>query len=224
MKGQHSRAARKFAARWLRWLLLVVMSATVVAQRAAPAQAKTDLFDEIYQRGRGIDSTLKTLTARFTETTTSSLLTRPVVARGTLAVIRPDRVVLRYADPEQRVVRIDGNRLTLSWPTRQLNQVTDISMSQRRVQKYFVGATPDDLRKEFDIEADESRDRPGTYHLAMVPRRKQIKEGLASLDLWIDRTSLLMTAMRMTFPNGDTKLMAFEDVVPNAPVDASSFR
>ena len=117
------------------------MSATVVARGAAPAQAKTDLFDEIYQRGRGIDSTLKTLTARFTETTTSSLLTRPVVARGTLAVIRPDRVVLRYADPEQRVVRIDGNRLTLSWPTRQLNQVTDISMSQRRVQKYFVGAT-----------------------------------------------------------------------------------
>ena len=85
MKGQHSRAARTSAAR-CSLLLLVVMSATVAAQRASPAQAKTDLFDEIYQRGRGIDSTLKTLTARFTETTTSSLLTRPLVARGTLAV------------------------------------------------------------------------------------------------------------------------------------------
>jgi outer membrane lipoprotein-sorting protein len=224
MNVQHSRTLRRGAV-GLRWgLLLVVMSAAVAAQRPAPSQAKTDLFDEIYQRGRGIDSTLKTLTARFTETTTSSLLTRPVVARGTLAVIRPDRVVLRYTDPEQRVVLIDGNRLTVSWPARQLNQVTDITTSQRRIQKYFVGASPSDLRKEFDIKADESRDRPGTYHLAMVPTRKQIKEGLASLDLWIDRTSLLMTAMRMTFPNGDTKLMSFEDVVPNAPVDPSSFR
>jgi hypothetical protein len=58
----------------------------------------------------------------------------------------------------------------------------------------------------------------------MVPTRKQIKEGLARLELWIDHASLLMTAMRMTFPNGDTKLMTFEDVVPNAPVDPALFR
>src|SRR3954462_15243991 len=133
MNVQHSRALRFCAVALRSGLLLGIMSAGVAAQRPAPAQSKTDLFDEIYQRGRGIDSTLKTLTARFTETTTSSLLTRPVVARGTLAVIRPDRVVLRYTDPDQRVVLIDGNRLTLTWPSRQLNQVIDITTAQRRV-------------------------------------------------------------------------------------------
>lgn len=224
MNLQHSRTPRRGALGLRLGLMLVVMSAAVAAGRPVPPPGNTDLFDEIYERGRGIDATLKTLTAHFTETTTSSLLTRPVVARGTLAVVRPNRVVLHYTDPEPRVVLIDGDRLTLSWPARQLNQVIDISTSQRRVQKYFVGASPGELRKEFEIKADEPRDRPGTYHLVMVPTRKQIKEGLASLDLWIDRTSLLMTAMRMTFPNGDTKLMAFEDVVPNATVDPASFR
>ena len=29
--------------------------------------------------------------------------------------------------------------------------------------------------------------------------------------------------MQMTFPNGDTKLMVFEDVVLNAPVDPGVF-
>ena len=30
-------------------------------------------------------------------------------------------------------------------------------------------------------------------------------------------------AMKMTFPNGETKLMEFEDVVTNAPVDSGVF-
>src|SRR4051812_19702351 len=78
MNVQHSSAGRRRAAALLGALLLVVTSAGVAGQRPAPARSKTDLFDDIYQRGRGIDSTLKTLTARFTETTTSPLLTRPV--------------------------------------------------------------------------------------------------------------------------------------------------
>jgi outer membrane lipoprotein-sorting protein len=213
------RAARFWA------LMLLLMPAAGAAQTSTPARAgKADLFDEIYQRGRTFDATLKTLTARFTETTTSSLLTRPLVARGTLAVSRPDKVILRYAEPEARVVLIAGDRLTLTWPGRDLRQVTDIGANQRRVQKYFVGASPDELRKQFEIQADEPAGKPARYHLTMVPLRKQIKEGLARLDLWIDRASLLMTAMQMTFPNGDTKLMTFEDVVPNAPVDPALFR
>ena len=57
----------------------------------------------------------------------------------------------------------------------------------------------------------------------MVPGRKQIQQGLARLELWIDRTSMLLTAMRMTFPNADTKLMVFENVVVNGPVDPKLF-
>ena len=51
----------------------------------------------------------------------------------------------------------------------------------------------------------------------MVPTRKQIQQGLTRLELWIDRTSMLLAAMRMTFPNADTKLMVFENVVVNGP-------
>ena len=57
----------------------------------------------------------------------------------------------------------------------------------------------------------------------MVPKRKQIQEGLSRLELWVDRTTQLLVAMRMTFPNGDTKLMTFADVKPNAPIDPSVF-
>ena len=58
----------------------------------------------------------------------------------------------------------------------------------------------------------------------MVPKRKQILEGMTRLELWLDRTSLLLTAMRMTFPTGETKLMTFTDVKPNAAIDAAWFK
>jgi outer membrane lipoprotein-sorting protein len=190
---------------------------------AAAAPLPRDLFDEIYARGRGIEGSLKTVTARFTETTTSSLLSRPLVARGTLAVERPSKIVLRYSDPELRTVLIDQNTLTLVWPAHAVHQQTDIAAAQRRIGKYFLDKSPDELRRHFTITATEADDRAGTWRVTMVPTRTQIQQGITRLDLWIDRTSLLLAAMRMTFPNADTKLMVFEDVVLNGPVDQKMF-
>ena len=198
---------------------IVAPASAALRQRAATA----DAFDDLYRRGQSVNKTLKTLTARFTETTTSSLLTRPLVSHGVVAVERPSRVVLRYTDPEMRVVLIDDGHLTISWPGRNVHQVRDIGAAQRRVQKYFVDSSPAELRQHFNIETRETDRPPRAYHLTMVPKRKQIKDGLAELELWVDQSSQLLTAMRMRFPNGDTKMMEFEDVVPNAALDPSTF-
>ena len=189
-----------------------------------PAIAPPDSFDELYARGQKANAAIKTLTARFTETTTSSLLTRPIVARGRLAVERPSRVVMRYADPDARVVLIDGNKMTMSWPGKHLTQVTDIGTAQGRIQKYFVNGTAAELRSQFEIDDHGmAGDRPDLYFVTMVPKRKQIRASLARLDLWVNRSSLLLHAMKMTFANGDSKTMAFEDVVPNATLEPGSF-
>jgi outer membrane lipoprotein-sorting protein len=194
-----------------------------LAPAAAGQDRRPDVFDELYSRGKKANDAMKTLTARFTETTTSSLLTRPLVARGRVAVERPSKVVLRYTEPDARTVLIEGNTMTMAWPSRHLKQVTDIGTAQGRVQKYFVNGTADDLRKQFVIEDHAATDKPNTYYVTMVPKRKQIRENLVRLDLWIDRTSLLLDTMKMTFANGDTKTMAFEDVVPNAPIEPGTF-
>ncbi len=188
-----------------------------------PELGPPESFDELFQRGQRANAAIKTLTARFTETTTSSLLTRPLVARGTLAVVRPSRVVLRYTEPDARVVLIDGNRMTMSWPSRNIRQVTDIGATQGRIQKYFVNGSAEDLRHEFEIDEHGTSDRRGPYHVSLVPKRKQIRETLARLDLWVNPSSLLLEALHMTFANGDTKEMTFEDVVPNASIDPTVF-
>jgi len=212
-----------------RWIALagtrVVVSAVALLAMLAPpvVSARTDLFDELFKQGQASNASMKMLTASFVETTTSALLTRPLTASGTLAVQRPSRIVLRYGEPEERVVLIDGDRMTTSWPSRSIRQSRDIGAAQKRIQKYFVDSSPNELRSHFTIAAREAEDRPGTYLVTMVPRRKQILEGLSRLELWVDARTQLMTAMKMAFPNGDTKVMTFTDVKPNAPVDAARF-
>ena len=197
------------------------MSITAVPAQRPPAGSMA--FDELYRRGQLANAGLKTLTARFTETTTSSLLTRPLVEQGTLAVERPAKVVLHYTVPDTRTVLIDGDRLVLSWPGRNINETKNIKQVQSRVQKYFVDSNPAELRKSFDIEVIDAERRAGTDHISLLPKRKQIREGLTRLDLWVDQRTLLLAAMRMTFANGDSKLMTLEDVVPNASLAPGTF-
>src|SRR5439155_12854842 len=165
---RHHRAARSSAR--LRWTVAsgfpVFAAAVILTAHQKPAE--DDSFDQLYRRGSEINATLKTLTARFTETTTSSLLTRPLVASGIVAVERPLKVVLHYQQPELRDVLIDGDRLTVSWPARHIRDVTNIAAANRRIHKYYVDIRPALLRESFDISDENADDRPRTYRLTMV--------------------------------------------------------
>jgi outer membrane lipoprotein-sorting protein len=206
-------------------LIALAAAQIALASSSFSTQASSrDLFDELYERGQKQNAGLKTLTASFTETSTSALLDKPLVERGTVALERPSRVALRYTEPSPRAVSIDGDTMLVSWPSAGIRSTKDIGSAQRRVQKYFVDSSLSELRGHFQIAAREATDRPGTYLVTMVPKRKQIQEGLVRLELWIDRTSLLLSAMRMTFPGGESKTMTFENVKTNVPIDPSAFR
>jgi outer membrane lipoprotein-sorting protein len=212
MRRQPSRSARVSAS-----ALFAIVALALCA--AAPR----DLFDDIYARSHALESSIHTVTARFTETSTSSLLTTPVLSRGTLAVERPDRIVMRYSDPDGRILLIDGDELTLVWPSKGVHERSNIGPSRRRIDKYFVDKSPDELRKSFSIAARLAPDRSNAWEVTMTPTRSQIRQGLTRLTLWIDRSSLLLTKMGMEFPSGDNKTLAFEDVVVNGPVDRRMF-
>ena len=202
------------------------LSAPVPASGQKPrAQADTTppTFDDLYRRGQALNKDLKTLTARFVETTTTALLERPIVERGLLYVERPSRVALHYTDPADRKVIIDGKWMTTLWPSMKLNRRTNIGAAQDRVQKYFVEGDADELRRVFDIDLHAKSTRPGTRELSMTPKQKRISESLTRLDLWVTDPGGLLEAMRMTFANGDVKVMEFENVTKNAPIDVTVF-
>lgn len=124
---------------------------------------------------------IQSIRARFTETTTSSLLEKPLVSHGTIVAAPPSRVLMVYTDPERRVVAIDSKSLVVAWPDRRQRETIDISQTQKRIDQYFTQATIDQLRSMFEIQAEPDRSLAGSDRIEMVPKRKQIKNGLERL-------------------------------------------
>src|SRR5829696_6842095 len=130
-------------------IALVLGMATAAAATGPAATAPSggappvsgDLFDQIYKQAAPFEKTLTTVSASFVETTTSTLLKSPLVARGTLVGRRPRQVRLVYSGADSRTVIVDGNSLTLEWPGRHLADTRDISGMMRRADRFFVAST-----------------------------------------------------------------------------------
>ena len=191
---------------------------------SAATDAARDRFAEIFARTLQVRQTMHSIRARFTETTTSSLLQKPLVAHGTVLAAPPSRVLMTYTDPERRIVAIDDQSLTVSWPDRGEREAIDIRQTQKRIDQYFAHASLDALRSMFEIVVEPDAAVRGADRVDLRPKRKPIKAGLERLQLWIDRESLLLVQMQMTFPGGDTKSIRLDEVTLNVPVTDEMFR
>lgn len=179
---------------------------------------KTDPIDDLFTKGRAVQASVQQFTAKFTETTVSTLLRDPVIATGTVMATKPMQAVLTYDAPQAKTVTIDATKMVVTWPGTSRREETNIAEAQRRVQKYFVDVTPKQLRESFDMSLTADRARDADL-LAMLPKRKQIREGLDKLQLWIDHRRLLLVRMQMDFAGGDRTTFDFHDIVTSSTRD-----
>ena len=195
-----------------------------VGQARPGSTAPGDRFAEIFNRSLLKQQSIRSIRARFTETTVSSLLMKPLVAHGVIIAAPPGRVVMTYEDPEQKTLAMDGKTLVIVWPDRREREQINIVDIQKRIDQYFTTASISQLRSMFEITARPDPSVPHTDQVDMHPTRKQIKQGLERLELWIDRENDMLTRMRMTFPGGDQKTITLEDITVNVPVTDEMFR
>jgi outer membrane lipoprotein-sorting protein len=196
--------------------IMAVICASALVSGAVSAVAQVpprDLFDDIYARAQEQEAKLRTLHARFVETTESTLLKDPLVATGTLVVEWPTRIRLDYDTPERRTVVVDERRLVVITPGRH----------ERLDRRYFVDKNPAELRRQFAISTTRDPRLQDAYRLVMVPKRRQIQEGLSELHLWLDARTLFIRRMLMIFPDGDRRTFTLEDVKTNDPVAPRTF-
>jgi outer membrane lipoprotein-sorting protein len=204
------------------FLHLLVAASLIAAQ--APPKVPKDLFTQIYQSAVTRRQSIHSIRARFTEITVSSLLEKPLVAHGMVIAAPPGRVLMTYTDPERKTVALDGRSLLIVWPDRHERETIDVSQIQKRIDRYFTQANAEQLRSMFDIRAEPDAAMRGADLIEMRPKRKQIKEGLERLALWIDRERTLLVQMEMTFPGGDKKTITLDDIALNVPIGDDTFQ
>jgi outer membrane lipoprotein-sorting protein len=193
-----------------------------LALTAAQAPGEQDLFDTLHARISAAEAKRTSIRARFVESTTSSLLVKPMVSQGTLVGEKPARMVITYLSPERKSILMDGQRLFVTRAGRKDVEQTDITETMKTVNKYFTSADPGQLRRAFTIRAIPDPATPGGYQVDMLPKRKQIKQGLERLQFWVSRDYML-TQLTMTFAGGDTTVFTLEDVELNVAVPPGTF-
>jgi outer membrane lipoprotein-sorting protein len=196
--------------------------AAVVALTPGRAPGEQDLFDTLHARITAAEAKRKSIRARFVESTTSSLLVKPMVSQGTLTGEKPARMVIAYLSPERKTILMDGQRLFVTRPGQKDVEQTDITEIMKTVNKYFTSADPGQLRRAFTIRAVQDPATPTWYRVDLLPRRKQIKQGLERLQFWVSRDYML-TQLTMTFAGGDTTVFKLEDVELNAAIPPGTF-
>jgi outer membrane lipoprotein-sorting protein len=185
--------------------------------------AAPDLFDELHARIAAAEAKRQTVRARFIETTASSLLVKPMVARGTLLGSKPASMVINYTAPEGKTIIMDGKRLVIIHPDRSESERVDVTEIMTKVNHYFTNASPDQLRRAFNFRVFVDPEAPGTYQMDLLPKRKQIKQGLERLQLWVGRDSYMLSQIKITFAGGDTTVFKLEDVELNVPIPPHAF-
>ncbi|MBP1603695.1 MAG: lipoprotein chaperone, partial [Acidobacteria bacterium] len=141
----------------------------------------------------------------------------------TLVGAKPASLAMSYTSPERKTIVADGQRMLIARPGRAEREVIDITQVMKRVDHYFVNATPDELRKHFTVRAFVDPGVPAWYQVDLVPTRKQIRQGLERLQVWIARDALLLAQIRITFAGGDTTTVAIRDAELNVPLPADAF-
>ena len=199
------------------------IAAALLALTAVNAQPAADPLDALFARGRATQLVMKTLSASFVETTVSSLLREPLVSTGTLVAEAPMRVVMSYSTPTVKTVALDDRRLIIVWPSRSEREELDITEMQRRVGNAFNDVTAKQLRENFTVSLSSDPSLNDAYWLTMVPRRKRVSADLERLQLWVDRTSVVLVKMKFEYPGGDSKTIELANLKTNVALDPKAF-
>jgi len=148
---------------------------------------------------------------RFTETKTLAMLTQPVVLKGTLAYVRPDRVEKHVISPYTEDLVVQGDRLTLT----SAKGTKQIAVESHPLIRSFIEAIRASLagelsvlRRLYHIKFQGTRRQ---WELTLRPLEAQAAEYLTSITLRGEGDRLTAVDIRET--GGDRSVMEIDGPV-----------
>ncbi|MGD1148494.1 MAG: outer membrane lipoprotein carrier protein LolA [Thermoanaerobaculaceae bacterium] len=196
----------------------LLASSSVLAQEPLPPGLHgAEKLAALVQRVSQVQASLTTLTAGFEQRRTSRLLAEPSVSRGTFYFKAPDSIRWEYESPRRMTVLLTGGVAITYRPLEKRAERVEVGRAQRRVFRFVSAAEP--LEKLKSYFSFTFRDAGGTsnYQLELNPTAHTIKKRLKTLEIEIDRQSLLPVAVAYTETDGDSTAYSFSRIEMNKP-------
>jgi len=166
-----------------------------------------------------------TMVAQFTERKDLKLLAKPALSRGEFFYNRPNQVRWEYLEPDRKVYIITENMYVAYYPA--LKRAEEVPIKKfigKRLFRFIgLGQSIDDLGKYYDFRLAPESDIKGTHLLILQPRKKRLREHVAEMKIWVDAVTFLPRQLEYVEADGDSTLLAFQDIRVNVEVAADRF-
>lgn len=177
------------------------------------------------QEGRGLAlleataeryGAVRSFCADFAQTLEVPLLGQERSGVGRLCQARPDRFAMRFTDPEEDAVVMDGTWVWVYYPSTDPGQVLKLPMAQAPGGFDFHRAFLTDPAEKYRVaygERDVVAGHPA-HRLELTPLDPAVQYRRA--EVWIDEGAPLLRRIRITEENGSIRTVLLEDVALGA--------
>jgi outer membrane lipoprotein carrier protein len=170
-------------------------------------------------------STINSMRADFTMAVENTLMRSTTNSAGKLYQKRPDKIALRFTQPEGDVIVGDGTYFWIYTPSSQAkNQALRLPAAAGGsnvvdLQAQFIGDPVKRFR--YTLMGEETIGGRATDVMTLVPR-----DGAQyrSLKVWIDRNDSLVRRFEITEQSGVIRRMELKNLQINPAIDAATFR
>jgi outer membrane lipoprotein-sorting protein len=195
-------------------------------QASAPPQTAPASQDDgaaILRAAAAAYSNVRSMRADFTMTFANRLLRSEMTGRGTLYQQRPDRIALRFSDPEGEVILSDGTHFYVYQPGVNRGQAIRTPATGGSggvdLQAQFMGQPTE--RFQFTLHGRENVAGRPAHVLTLVPKQRAEYQ---SLKVWIDTRDSLARRFEITEHNGSVRRFDLAALQVNVNVPADVFR
>lgn len=199
---------------------LITICLSVAGGSAAAAN-----LEEVLAAFDQAQAAVQTLSARFVQTTTNSMLKDPIRAEGRFYMTKPDAIRWEYSTPEEMSFVISNDRYTGYFPARKTAEQKNVQRYSKRIFRYFgLGQMSDELSQSYDIRlaAPEAGDA-GAYVLQLEPKKRRARKRVEEVRFWIDATSYLPVKVEYDGKDGSTRTVEFTEMNVNPDLAASLY-
>jgi outer membrane lipoprotein carrier protein len=197
-------------------LSTLVCSYALAQEPIPPGMKGADRLAALVQRVSQVQASTATLTAKFELRRTSHLLAAPSVSQGRFYYRGPDSVRWEYEMPRPMTVVISGGVAITYRPAERRAERVEVGRAQRRVFRFMSASEPLEKLKQYFSFTFRDPGPSGNYTLELKPTSHQIKKRLRSVELEIQRQTLIPVRVAYTEADGDRTEYVFSDIEVNA--------
>lgn len=166
---------------------------------------------------------LRALRADFTMTLENPVLRRTTTSRGMLAQRTPDRILLRFTEPDGDMIVGDGTHFWIYYPSINPDQVTRAPAAQAEsggvdLRAQFIGDPAE--RFDWTLIGTDTVDGRAADVLSLVPKEPA---GYRSLRVWVDDADGLVRRFRIEEHNGSMREFVLTSLERNPALADSLF-